>query len=508
MMGMVGPAAPMPKGATPLTATDAPDAAGFGALLAETPPADAATGASRSTEAPAPCTEVNDNLPAEVGATPADLAILSEAAAFALPLVPVTPPAPTRASAQAVVAAESDGTETEPATVSAVPAEALPVAIPSPAITQATPGPDARPPATMFQSAPVHALPSGPTDGAMSPFSRPEPFDTPPPSPSAAPAAQPEQPARLATAQAVAPAVSSFPVAPADKTPASAPAPVQAVPHSVPPIEVATEPQAIPADATRMAKAVSATVETRAAIQPAPRQTTEAKATAMPVTPPPKHGQAPQAAQATPPDDAHSTPYHDDTPQATANDSSTSPQPQAKPTDPAPLAEARPDLLPSAATRGAAQPAEPRFEPAMPRSPLVQAAVERIAPLPAIPGETVLRLNPHGLGLIEVTIQQGQNGTLDVALRVQNPLVLHAMRQEWDAVAQAITPPQGTQTGSLTMDLFQSGTGAGGTGTGQRDAPPAPRPDRHDGADDETPPPQARPDAAPVLRAGHVNIVT
>lgn len=97
--------------------------------------------------------------------------------------------------------------------------------------------------------------------------------------------------------------------------------------------------------------------------------------------------------------------------------------------------------------------------PPAPRSALVQAAVERLGPLPANPGETVVRLNPQGLGLIEVVIHEGRDGTLDVALRVQNPLVLEAMRQEREAVAQALSTPPG---GSLSMDLFQSGAGQRG----------------------------------------------
>lgn len=109
--------------------------------------------------------------------------------------------------------------------------------------------------------------------------------------------------------------------------------------------------------------------------------------------------------------------------------------------------------------------------PAPPRSPLVQAAVDRLAPLPATVGETVVRLNPHGLGLIEVVINEGRNGALDVALRVQNPLVLEAMRQERDAVAVVFSAPQGGADGSLSMDLMQSGARQGGGGSDPRGQP-------------------------------------
>ena len=140
-----------------------------------------------------------------------------------------------------------------------------------------------------------------------------------------------------------------------------------------------------------------------------------------------------------------------------------------------------------------------------PRSPLVQAALDRIFPLPAVAGETVVRLNPHGLGIIEVVLQDGRNGALDVALRVQNPLVLEAMRQERDAVAQTFSAAQGAAAGSLSMDLFHSGTGQRGAApglpagrtsagqAGQEDAPEDAQPDR--------PVPQ-------ISRADRVNIVT
>jgi hypothetical protein len=147
--------------------------------------------------------------------------------------------------------------------------------------------------------------------------------------------------------------------------------------------------------------------------------------------------------------------------------------------------------------------------PPAPRSPLVQAVVDRIGTLPAAVGETVVRLNPKGLGIIEVVIHEGRDGALDIALRVQNPLVLDAMRQERDAVALAIAPQQGgAAAGSLSLDLFQSGAG-------QRD----PQPDARGGGShpaetgDEPDPATAepRPDAGgtgQIVGADHVNIVT
>ena len=142
--------------------------------------------------------------------------------------------------------------------------------------------------------------------------------------------------------------------------------------------------------------------------------------------------------------------------------------------------------------------------PPQPRSPLVQAAVERLTPLPAAAGETVLRLNPHGLGLIEVVIHDGRNGALDVALRVQNPLVLDAMRQERDAVAVVFSASQGGAEGSLSMDLMQSGTRQGGGGEDARRQPQQTGQLAPESWTDEAP------DAPEhqVLSADRVNIVT
>ncbi len=143
--------------------------------------------------------------------------------------------------------------------------------------------------------------------------------------------------------------------------------------------------------------------------------------------------------------------------------------------------------------------------PPPPRSPLVQAALDRIFPLPAIAGETVVRLNPHGLGIIEVVLQDGRNGALDVALRVQNPLVLEAMRQERDAVAQTFSAAQGAAAGSLSMDLFQSGTGQRGAAPGL----PAGRvPAGEAGQEDASEEPQLDRPVLQINRADRVNIVT
>jgi hypothetical protein len=137
------------------------------------------------------------------------------------------------------------------------------------------------------------------------------------------------------------------------------------------------------------------------------------------------------------------------------------------------------------------------------RSALAQAVLDRVTPLRNVAHETLVRLNPRGLGMIEVVVNEAANGGLDVTLRVQNPLVLEALRQDRDAVAQALCPAQGGAGGSLSLDLFQSNTGRQDGDTGQTPAPiteatEAPEPSG----------PTADPAAMAILHADHVNIVT
>ena len=98
-------------------------------------------------------------------------------------------------------------------------------------------------------------------------------------------------------------------------------------------------------------------------------------------------------------------------------------------------------------------------DPVRPRSAIVPNVVDRIAALPREVGETIVHLKPHGMGLIEVSIQQARDGGLDIVLRIQNPMVLEAMQSERQAVAQALASQGGAASGSLSMDLFQPGTG-------------------------------------------------
>ncbi|WP_374434258.1 hypothetical protein [Tabrizicola sp.] len=169
--------------------------------------------------------------------------------------------------------------------------------------------------------------------------------------------------------------------------------------------------------------------------------------------------------------------------------------------DPQPPENLSPLPQPAAVPR-AALPAIVTATAAPPVSPLVQAVLDRVLPLPSADRETVVRLNPSGLGLIEVAVQDRGDGAMDIALRVQNAVVLDALRHERDAVAQAVSAAQGGASGSLSMDLFHPGPDHRGPG------PQAPGSTGRE-ADTDPDPAEAQVAApAVVLRADRVNILT
>ena len=145
-------------------------------------------------------------------------------------------------------------------------------------------------------------------------------------------------------------------------------------------------------------------------------------------------------------------------------------------------------------------------DPVRPRSAIVPNVVERVAALPREVGETVIHLKPHGMGLIEVSIQQARDGGLDIVLRVQNPMVLEAMQAERQAVAQAIGGQGGAASGSLTMDLFQSGSGqrgAQGDGSGAT-SPGGSVATAQESLDDLA----GQAETRQIIQSDHVNIIT
>ncbi|MAQ85990.1 MAG: hypothetical protein CMH12_22815 [Maritimibacter sp.] len=117
--------------------------------------------------------------------------------------------------------------------------------------------------------------------------------------------------------------------------------------------------------------------------------------------------------------------------------------------------------LRAAVAQALPQPAAEQSQPApQPKSPIVQKVVDQVAQLPTEPGTTTIRLKPHGMGIVEISVERTKDGRLDVDMRVQNPLVLDAMRNERGALSHLF---QGTGAqGSLSMDLFQPGAGQNG----------------------------------------------
>jgi len=97
------------------------------------------------------------------------------------------------------------------------------------------------------------------------------------------------------------------------------------------------------------------------------------------------------------------------------------------------------------------------FDVARFRSPIVQNVASHLQTLDLDEGSVTIRLKPHGLGVIEVEIARGMAGQMEIAMRIQNPMVLEALRAERNTITELLSG-QGAGNGSLSMDLFQSGS--------------------------------------------------
>lgn len=519
MMPIIGPMAALPQRAGSGGDVSA-DAGGFAALVDDAVPPETTVVQTGSEPDSDGTTGIEDGDTAE--SLSPDPSAIGQVVSVGMQVTPPLAPLPEAANANAPIKAEDTpdpaGSQTpavlvtDPCAADLMPA--APQAVRTEAEFQAAATPTDGPILTSTAEASVDPRPAnrtltaqGQDDGiapTMAPAQAAAPEHLAQPDAPHAPSGQPED--TKARTVATMPALpQTAPTEPADTAASVSATPISG---SVAPEATATSAaqdaahDAAP-DAARMLRAASASVETRPTphrpMSAAPTRQTAAEAEAAPA-PAPTLPDDPAAKTAPCADQAM-----DPSPVETVRDAAPARHEALPPAPPAPK-DLRADLpAPPIMARSFAQHLDPRPEaPVAPRSPLVQAAVERLTPLPATVGETVVRLNPHGLGLIEVSIQQGQNGALDVALRVQNPLVLQAMQQERDAVAQAISPPQGGQAGTLTMDLFQSGTGGS-----QRDAQAPPQAHRPaaDGDSTQTADPAAT-EAQAILRADHVNIVT
>ena len=141
-------------------------------------------------------------------------------------------------------------------------------------------------------------------------------------------------------------------------------------------------------------------------------------------------------------------------------------QTTAEPTTVAPQ-PLRPVLAPAQAAPE--QQATPPQQPI--KSPIVRQVVDQLAHQPSEDGGATIRLKPHGMGVIEISVDRAKDGGLNVDMRVQNPLVLDAMRAERSAISHLFQPTGTTAGGSLSMDLFQSGAGTGREDTQRQNTP-------------------------------------
>lgn len=122
----------------------------------------------------------------------------------------------------------------------------------------------------------------------------------------------------------------------------------------------------------------------------------------------------------------------------------------------------RADLDPTSLRAALADQARPTPEssaPQRPSSPIVQKVAEQIAKVASESGTTIIRLKPYGMGTIEISVDRSKAGRLDVEMRVQNPMVLDAMRNERGAISHLFNAGSGQAGGTLSMDLLHSGNG-------------------------------------------------
>lgn len=69
-------------------------------------------------------------------------------------------------------------------------------------------------------------------------------------------------------------------------------------------------------------------------------------------------------------------------------------------------------------------------------------------------GLVTIKLKPHGMGLLEVEITKNARGQSEVVLRVQNPMVLDALRAETGAMSSILG-----SDGKLSLELFTADRG-------------------------------------------------
>lgn len=107
------------------------------------------------------------------------------------------------------------------------------------------------------------------------------------------------------------------------------------------------------------------------------------------------------------------------------------------------------------ATMAPVRPVDTLAVPARPASPLVRSVADQVSRQANDDGKLTLQLRPHGMGLIEMEVNRDQNGRAEIIMRVQNPMVLDALRAERPAMLDLIGS-QGSGD-SLDLDLYRGG---------------------------------------------------
>jgi hypothetical protein len=128
----------------------------------------------------------------------------------------------------------------------------------------------------------------------------------------------------------------------------------------------------------------------------------------------------------------------------------------------------------------------------------------QISPSGLTEGRTQITLRPDGLGAVEIELKTDPSGRLSVLLRVENPTVLQALREDRNV---------------LLMGLEQSGLDLDGPGLSfesfgesaehgfEREGRPA-RSALREAEPETAPPPPKRPRYAPPVGGGRIDILT
>jgi hypothetical protein len=116
-----------------------------------------------------------------------------------------------------------------------------------------------------------------------------------------------------------------------------------------------------------------------------------------------------------------------------------------------PVSVFSPEMVTATAKAEAAAVAVPKAVP----KPFAEALMAQVKSVDVTPGRTTINLMPQGLGNIEIEVIAEKDVTSKVVVRVENPMVLQALRDDRQMLAQAI----GVSDSNI-FDFQERGTGA------------------------------------------------